>query len=781
MKTHYKTCRGLLLTTALATTGVIATAPVAAQMVLEEITVTAQKREQGINDVGITVNAFSGDMLDDLGVKSAEDMALVTPGLTITNTAATGVPIYTIRGVGFSDYSTAASSTVGLYFDEVAIPYAVMSRGVLFDMERVEVLKGPQGDLYGRNTTAGQINFISKKPTDEFEAGVAVDYSRFNVLDVETYASGPITSGIQARLSAKVVQSSEGWQQSLTREGDTLGKRDEVAVRGLINFDLSDNAKLLLNMHLIRDKSDNLATTAYDGTDIGLDSTQNLISAGAIPYSLGDNRAADWTPGEYRPRRDNEMKGISARLDWDFEGMSLTSITAYDKFDRSEANDWDGAEIRDSNNINVTDIEVFSQEVRLSSNNDSNLSWIAGVYYSKDDMSEDYNYFMNDSYYSVALGITELDTRYDQTTESIAAFGHVEWQMTDKFKLTVGARYTEEDREWSGCTYDRNGTLAFAANNIITPFLIAPAGLPIPDDVADGACAVYNDIEGSDNYGQYSVFTDDIATNKWMWKATLDYAPTDDLLFYGTISKGFKSGGFNGANANTHSQLVPYGPEDLISYELGMKSTLAEGRLQVNAAFFYYDYQDKQEQDTAVTFVGNISGLTNVPKSKIKGGEVEVRWLATEGLTVDMGAAYLDTEITEWEAVSSTDSVYPTIVTFDASGLELANSPKWQFNSTVTYEWAISSKLMMMVAGDAIYKDSTTGGAQGLAYATEDYFLANARMGISDVDGDWSIKLYGRNIFNKYYYPAAFVGGNGPYVRMAGMPVTYGITASFKF
>src|SRR5690606_31846895 len=132
---------------------------------LEEILVTAQKRAQSINDVGITINAFSGDMLRTRGIRSADEMALVTPGLTINESFTNGVPVYTIRGVGFSDYSAGASSTVGLYFDEVSIPYAVMSRGILFDMERVEVLKGPQGDLYGRNTTAGQINFISRKPT----------------------------------------------------------------------------------------------------------------------------------------------------------------------------------------------------------------------------------------------------------------------------------------------------------------------------------------------------------------------------------------------------------------------------------------------------------------------------------------------------------------------------------------------------------------------------------------------------------------------------------------
>ena len=161
---------------------------------LEEIVVTAQKREQGANDVGITMNAFTGAQLKDMGFTTAEDMALMTPGLTVNETAATGVPLYTIRGVGYQDYSTGASSTVGLYFDEVAIPYTVMSRGLMFDVERVEVLKGPQGDLYGRNTTAGQINFVSRKPTDDFQAGVTAGIGSYSTFDLEGYVSSALSN-----------------------------------------------------------------------------------------------------------------------------------------------------------------------------------------------------------------------------------------------------------------------------------------------------------------------------------------------------------------------------------------------------------------------------------------------------------------------------------------------------------------------------------------------------------------------------------------------------------
>ncbi len=237
---------------------------------IEEIVVTAQKREQSINDVGITVNVFSAQQLADYGVRSVEDLESLTPGLTVSNAQPSGVPTFTIRGVGFSDFTTSSSSTVGLYLDEVNIPFAVMSRGALFDVERVEVLKGPQGDLYGRNTTAGQINFISRKPTEDFAAGITLGYGRFNVIDAEGFVSGTLTDGIRARVAAKTTQSvGDGWQRSISRPDDRLGEREEIALRGLFDVDLGTQAELLLNIHYYDDRSENIAATLFDGTTTG--------------------------------------------------------------------------------------------------------------------------------------------------------------------------------------------------------------------------------------------------------------------------------------------------------------------------------------------------------------------------------------------------------------------------------------------------------------------------------------------------------------------------------
>jgi len=780
---------------------------------LEEVIVTAQKHAQGVNDIGITVNAFTGEQLRDIGVSSAEDIAIYTPGLTVNETAATGVPLYTIRGVGFQDYSTAASSTVGLYFDEVAIPYTVMSRGVVFDVERVEVLKGPQGDLYGRNTTAGQINFISNKPSDEFEAGFTLGYDSLDVLDIEGYVSGSLAESVNGRLAVKSSKSNQGWQKSLTRN-DELGEKNQLALRSIFDFTLNDEASLLLNVHYVKDKSDNKANTVYDGRIAGLNQfaapyrqlADYVLPGGAkfgqTPewYSTGDNEAADWSNSytsaltgktwNIRPRRDNELRGMSAKLEWNFERFSFTSISSYDEFEREEANDWDGTAAVDSSNINNTELAVFSQELRISGDSDS-LLWIAGLYYSHDEMDEQYHYFMADSVFgtgSIPFGVApfnsasilELDTKYQQQTESQAVFAHVEWQATEQLRLTAGLRYTREQRDWSGCTYDAgDGSLANFLNTSFGATLQSGDCGTIDDD-PNSTNYIFNVIGTANINNAFPVFSDTIKTNRWMGKLGADYAINDDILLYATLSQGFKSGGFNGANSNATQQLKPYGAEKLTSFETGIKTTLLENTMQLNMAAFWYDYKDKQEQDTAVAFVGNIAGLTNVPESRINGFEADMQWLPTEQLTLNLGLAYLDTEVERWLAVDTAASAWPNVVRRDASGIELAQSPQWSYNALAKYEWSIAADLILEVAADVVFQDDTSGGVTA-EDATEDYTIVNARIAIGSEDGRWRALLWGRNITDEYYYPAAYRGGNGPFVRSAGLPRTYGLTVSYNF
>ncbi len=773
---------------------------------LEEVIVTAQKREQSINEVPIAISAYTPQQLSSLGIDSAEDLEILTPGLEINSVGGVGTKVWTIRGVGFNDYSTGASSTVGLYFDEIAFPYPVMATGIFFDTDRVEVLRGPQGDLYGRNTTAGQVSYFSARPSEVFEAGVSLTYGRYRRLDTEAYISGPITDNFRARVAATTTHSNKGWQESLSRPGDRLGHQDKWAVRTVLDADLGDDATFTLVVNFNKDESDNVANTPFDGREVGLPTPTlqaNANTGGALEpfviFSTDDNEAADWTNGPndaLRPQRDNRTVYLSGKLVWDVGWAELTSLTGYITFDREEANDWDGVALLDSSNINISEIDAFSQEVRLSGTTDR-FFWVGGLYYSYDEVDEDYNYYFGEG----RFGINQLDTRYMQETESIAAFAHVDYDITDRIGLIVGARFTHETREWEGCTFDNTPTdipvaglpLNVFLNNIINgPGVITPNGLlndgfnfpnglgPVTPLEPNG-CGTFNDILGSENAGQYTVFAEEIETNRAMWKVGLDYSPNDDILLYATISQGFKSGGFNGANSNTTSQLLPYDPEVLTAYEIGLKATLLEGTMQFNASAFYYNYNDKQENEAAVTPVGNIGGLSNIPESRIYGFEAEMQWQATDALRVFASMSFLDTEVQEWDQVDELASAFPTTVLRDASGAELPNAPKFSGNLTAAYDIPVADNYLVTPAFDLIYRGETSGDITA-EWFRESYTLVNARLTVAEAfDNRWMLQLFVRNLADNDYYVSGQSGGNFTRVRTNGMPRTWGVKIDYRF
>jgi iron complex outermembrane receptor protein len=364
----------------------ISTSGMANELALEEVVVTAQKREQNLNDVGISISAITGSQMKELGISDATEMAEFTPGLVLTETQPSGVPIYTIRGVGFDDYSVGSSSTVGVYVDEVALPYPTMTRGVMFDVARVEVLKGPQGTLYGRNSTGGAINFVSNMPGDEFEAGVSLDVGNDEYYKADVFVSGGLTDTLRGRLAVTTTQQDEGWQDSVST-GDKLGEKDELAGRVILQWDASDNVDVTFNAHGNTDKSDGpaaevlgLTNTAVPvNTQPGLATTNDptlypvladLIGAPLSPDFAGfadplayranssDPGQADWG---LKPENDNTGYGGSVTLKWAIDdSYELVSISGYDKFERDEDQDWDGTPLGMWDSSMDSEIESFS-------------------------------------------------------------------------------------------------------------------------------------------------------------------------------------------------------------------------------------------------------------------------------------------------------------------------------------------------------------------------------------------------------------------------------------
>jgi iron complex outermembrane receptor protein len=312
-----------------------------------------------------------------------------------------------------------------------------------------------------------------------------------------------------------------------------------------------------------------------------------------------------------------------------------------------------------------------------------------------------------------------------------------------------------------------------------------------------GDCGTIDDNPASPDYifavigspdanNAFHPFSTEISTSKWMGKLGLDYAVSDDILAYATLSNAFKSGGFNGNNSQTTSQLEPYKPEELTSLEIGLKTTLLDGDMQFNTSAFYYDYTDKQEAEFVYTFVGAIAGLGNVPESEVTGVEMELQWVPFSGLHLNLGVAYLDTEIKKWITPLPTGRLDPATGEViggeltDGAGASLPQSPRWSYNAMARYEWSIGNDLMMEVGGDLNYTDEM-GDPVRPQGSLEDRTLVNARVGVSDAGGKWRALLWSRNLTDEYYYTAAFGGINGGYARMVGMPRTYGVSLEYNF
>ncbi|NIB42212.1 TonB-dependent receptor [Pseudomaricurvus alkylphenolicus] len=738
---------------------------------IEEIVVTAQRRTENINDVGITVNAFSGEQMKELGIKTATDMAQHTPGMTLTEAAPNGIPVYTLRGMGFDDYSAGSNSTVGVYVNQVALPYPVMTSGQMFDIERIEVLKGAQGDLYGRNSTGGAINFISNKPAEYFGAGFSLDYGRYDYAKVDGYITGALNDAVQGRFAFTTTRQDEGIQKHLVT-GERLGKQDKSAARALLNWNVSENLSVLADFHIAQDDSDHWAQQAYKVVDV---SGGTLTPVNPAELNPSSPRDAAW---DLKPQKDQDSSGGSITVDWALNDvLSLTSISAYDQFERDDTSDWDGTSLEDFNIRNVTEIDSYSQELRLSANGDR-YSWIAGLYLSSDTVDEAYHAWLSDS--GASLGVFgEVESRYQQETDTRALFGHAELELNEQWHLSVGTRYTHEKRSWQGCTYDVDGGVAVLYEfQGIRKFGNAPFEL--------GDCSTIDSANGNFNLqtGYLEVdntpFKNEMVTENVSAKITLDYAASEDILIYATLGTGFKSGGYNGALANDIAQLAPYQEEETTALELGVKATLLNNTMQLNGALFHYDYRDKQVVGSVDTFLGPLTTTVNVPRSEIEGAELELQWRPLAGLDLKLGVAYLDTLVKEYDSLSS---VFTSIT--NAKGAELPNTAQWQYNGLIGYEFAITDGMLIRMVTNFSYSDSYYNHLEGSLgkvdeWHVEDYWLVNARLALAAEDGSWEVALWSRNLEDKHYYVSSSFGTD-TINRPAGPGNTYGINFSYHW
>ncbi len=699
---------------------------------LEEVVVTAQRREQAAQDVGIALSVLTGENLTQQGISNVNQIQNATPNLEVEPAFGGGAAQFRMRGVGFQDYASNNSPTVGVYVNEVAYPVPVMTQGLIFDVERVEILRGPQGTLYGRNTTGGAISFITRRPTETRTAGLMAEWGSHELWRAEGYISGALAEGLRGRLAVSTEQGG-AWQRNRAT-GESLGDADRSGARALLAWDPSQNLSLLFDIHGGVDKSENLGLYLLSdlrtrnglGPTIPADQDHSLTGWGMSPrFAASIGRDPTDKPG-----RDNSSWGASLNANLALsETMNLTSITSFENLDRSEYGDWDSSPSIEADTFFGSLVDVFSQELRLASNADGPLTWVTGFYYSKQDLNE--RYFSD---FSHIYG-TYAQVTYDQSVESWSLFGQAEYAFSDRLKAIVGLRYEEETRELQGF-----GS-AFGGATALPPTTVDTEMTPLTG------------------------------------KAALEFTPSDNLLIYGSISRGAKSGGFTTYNTGNRSGIEPFMPEILWAYEVGFKANPTQ-TFQLNGAAYYYSYTDQQVLSAIWTTNGPVGRFTNVPESHIWGAELEAIMRPAEGLQIGQTLSYKKGEYDDYQTLDVAASRLAWAAVYaDKSGDPIL-FPAWSYSGWISYDWMVSD---FAVTAEANYsfRDEYLSWL-GPKYDVDSYWLANASVTVGPETSNWAVTFWVRNLFDQEYDLTRnfFTSAD---IAQPGRPRTVGIRLSLHY
>ncbi len=718
----------LLAGTAAAALG-FAGAAQAQSMALEEIVVTAQKRSENLQQIPIAITAISGEELDRIDLNEIQDIAIQTPSLEFSR--AGGEAQLYIRGIGTNIFGVTVDPSVAVNQDGVYLARTQMGLTQFLDVDRVEVLRGPQGTLYGRNATGGAINLISRKPADEVEGYASATAGNFGRYEFQGAVSAPINDMVKTRLAARFLED-DGFTTDLDpRGGKEIDDQNMFAIRGTVEFDINDD----VTFTVVGDWSD---FTSGNRTIIPRDNLGLAESLGALP--LG---AFDETRNDLPTRYDWETGGITATLEWQVaDGIALKSISAYKEFTGDFLFNTDGTEIDVTRSNFQYDTDQFTQEFQLSSTDDGPLQWIAGLWYLKEDK------FGALGLVRPPLGLSFIIPNDDEG-EAYAAFVEASYQFTDTLSFTAGIRYSDEEKE---------------------------------DITSVGAV---NDLDGLDSPNPVNQFgAPREAENSWdAWtpRFVLEFTPNDDMLFYASATRGFKSGGFNAFDRNP-----AFNPEFIWSYEVGTKSDITD-QVRLNASAFYYDYTDLQVS----TFINGLTLTTNAAEATVKGVEFELQTLLAENLEFNLTGTWLDAEYDEFLSAQGSENGAPRL--FNLAGNKLINAPEFSLNANLNYTVELDNGGTVDFFGQLSYRDEVFFTQfNEAAVGQDDLTLVDARIAYTTPDGSWSAGIYGKNIFDKEYFqngvrftstsdPAVDTFGIGNALGYPAPGAQYGVQVNYRF
>ena len=765
---------------------------------IKDIVVTAQRREESLSRVGIAVTAIGADALTREGVNSPSDLPRLVPGFQ-ANTAYGGAPVYSIRGVGFNTRNVSSTAPVGIYLDEAAVAYPYMSLGLVYDLQRVEVLKGPQGTLYGRNATGGLINYVTAKPTSTPEAGFGFEVGNYQTINANAYVSGPLSDGVRVRLAANTINRGKGYQRSVTRD-ERNGELYQKAARLTVDLGTGGAFDATLTGNYWKRDGDTVApqaTVYLPPTAASSAPFANPLAAASVVTNPTSNSQVDFLSIGRQPQAgigllhpglltDSEFYSGTARFGLEFSpAIRLQSLTSYQHLRQRDVSDVGGVQVETLFADQNTRIESFSTELRLIGSSDR-FNWSLGGYYADDGV--DTNDFVYNTENSTINRLRAIARSLPQTTYSVAqinasygnynnrartdvsvkaVFANADLKLNDLIKLTAGGRYTWDDTKFAGCTYDVNG-LNLAIVNLVFPLLTRRA-LPT---LTAGQCFTIK----ADGSGYAPIITGRQRQENFAWRGSVDVTPSDTTLFYASVSRGYKSGGFPVLAGSNESQFSPIEQEKLTAYEVGAKIGLFDRRVQFNLSGFHYDYVNKQIYGRVPDAVfGTLFRIRNVPKSRVNGVDVDLTARLTPTLTARLAGVYLDTKVITFSDFTELG------VAANIAGQPFPFTPKYQGSGTLSYDGPIKDALRFQADVTASHQSRTQADSAGIAsFRINAYTLVNGSVGIAGPENRWSVGLYGRNLFNRYYWTGV-ASGVETIFRFPGMPREYGLRTSWRF
>ncbi|GFE84704.1 TonB-dependent receptor [Steroidobacter agaridevorans] len=786
---------------------------------IDTIIVTAQKREQSLQDVPIVVTAVSEQLLQDTGVKDIKDLTILTPGLLVTSTSNESVTTARIRGIGTVGDNAGLESSVGVVIDGVYRPRNGVGFGDLGELERIEVLKGPQGTLFGKNTSAGVINVVTKRPAFDFGANVELTAGDYGAMEGAASVTGPFSDKVAGRLYI-ASRERDGFLDIVRGPGPRTEDEDVdrkfKTARGQLLFQPSE----ALDIRLTADYTDR-DENCCAAPQVVLSPTPGVVQllTTLVPNSLR-NPPDPFDRVAYSNRstkQEVEDKGASAEINWDLEalgGATLTSITAWRNWETINGQDADFTTVdilyRNPDGNFGNQFEQLSQEFRLAGESEK-LSWLVGVFYADEDLESHDTLIIGNDFFNYFNGLLRgalsaipaplqpllypgggaTQDVYEQNSKSWALFTNNSIRFTDALELTLGVRYTDESKDLDSDYSNLHGGVGCATLRNIPAFVNNPAAATI---FGIGCSVTYADPIFND-----VAFSQSRDEQEWSGTAKIAYRFTDDVMSYLSYAKGYKGGGFNLYRERTGNFLLNPNPnnpaapavdrdtsfeeETVDSYELGVKTQWADNSLLVNGAVFYQDYTDFQLN----TFTGLQFVVTSLPQVVSQGVDVDVVWYTPlEQLSFQGGVTYADTTIEEYG--SALQFFRP-----EREDDQLSFAPEWSGSLSATYEQPIGNNLLFRGNVGARYTSEYNTGSNLDPRKIQDAMtLVNLRLGFGAADEKWMVELWSLNVTDEDYYQVLFdatlqgssAGGTASTSTINGFlgaPRTYGVTARFKF